>query len=224
MNYAPSLPCIHILAWSAPLSDSIGVSLRAEWEPFVFIRKCLQKMWALKQASCTWAVESSYSLSCWHIFSNPIPLWRWQTISAMMDTAQTLQPSPRWPEDVVLFVRGLRVCAIVHMIHIANWLNAVVPGCWSPGCSDHSTPRWLCRRQWRSVGVKLMDKHSNKRKRSWQGCIHRRYATPPEWQHLLFHLQLLRVWYEWSPSGCCLYSMTGLCWRSLMVDPKVMHV
>lgn len=46
----------------------------------------------------------------------------------------------------------LRVCVIVYMIHIRmcktpevgkrrTMTLSAAPGCWPPGCSDHSTPR-----------------------------------------------------------------------------------
>lgn len=133
----------------------------------------------------------------------------------------------------------LCVCVTVHMIHSQM---SKMPHAWSRKkegddtlcCSRllvapvlgslHTT--MIVQETVKECWVKLMDKHLNKRKRGWQGCIHRRYATPPEWQRLLFPWQLLRVCYNWSPSGCCLYCMMSLKkpqdWCLLMADPTVM--
>lgn len=220
MNYTPSLPCIYIftLAWSAPLSNSIAFSAPAERGRFVFIQKV--------PGSSIWAGESFYSLSCRHIFkSHPIMMVTGYIRNDGHSSDTPTVTSLTWKCSFVCTV--LYVCVIVHMIHSrvskmpevgkeegddtlrCSWLLVA----WVLG-SLHTT--LIVRETVKECWVKLMDKHLNKRRRGWKGCIHRRYATPPEWQHLLFHWQLLRVCYNWSPSGCYLYCMTSL--KNLKAD------
>ena len=151
----------------------------------------------------------------------------------MMDTALTLKPSPCWTERVVLcasvwlFTWSISECLMPEVGKRRAMTLSVAPGCWSPGSLDHSTPRWLCRRQWRSVGL-------NWWRSTWTG---ERDADRDVYTDVMLHHLSGNTFCSTDSSSefgatdlqvvtasKLSQTLITLCWWFPIDDPKVMHV